>query len=102
MRSVGGCVLSVALFLGGCASGPDEPKPGDVVRDAAAAIDLGKKICAVDGFVSEGPWTATFSDLLWTVQPAGASDSKCHDGRVSIWADNGKPRHPCEICVVAA
>ena len=83
-----------------CSSVPDQPLPVDKVRDAAAAIAIGKKSCDDRGGDTDGQWTASFHAGVWTVEKIFPNaDPKCNSDRVRVWADNAKS-DLCEECAV--
>jgi len=96
MRSLLIGVVVVAV-VGGCAA-LDQPLPTDSVRDANAAIAVGKKVCGD----ADGPWAATFRLGIWYVEHRYPhEDQKCNWQRVQVWADTGKPKAKgCEECAV--
>jgi hypothetical protein len=93
-------VLMVGVVVVACAAQSDRPLPTDKVKDAAAAIEIGKQTCVDKSANRDKNWTATFQGGVWTAKhvfPNGYP--KCNWEQARFPADTGVSDF-CEVCVV--
>jgi hypothetical protein len=90
-------IITFLVLLAGCVT--ERPLDTDLVKDAAAAIQLGKQACVANWDVRDresDDWHAEFHGGQWDVWQG---DQTCHMFGSKISAANGKSDGSCMVCV---
>ena len=101
-----GALIGLAIVLCACASQGEIPPADALIKNATAAIEIGKKTCVTYWHAEQVTnWQARYSQGAWRVmggrwlEPRTFPD--CSEYVVSVDAKTGKPEE-CAECVVVS
>jgi len=85
---------AMVLLLVACAGEP--PLPDDAIKNEAAAISAGQKVCGTPDYLQDG-WHATLHDRVWHVWYCDARLGRCPTFQTDVNAADGKALSQFEI-----